>query len=151
VGHPLGLTFSVTRGIVSAKARDYEGQIYIQTDAAINPGNSGGPLLDKKGRIVGINTFLLRGGYALSFAIPIDRALEAASTALARLRNCDVCCPQCQTPTQTVLEYCLTCGARLSSAANGIMKSSLSDLVPVAHDTIKTCHSCGEKLAHFTP
>lgn len=51
IGHPLGLEYTVTDGIVSAKRG-----LLIQTNAAINPGNSGGPLLDRAGRVVGINT-----------------------------------------------------------------------------------------------
>ena len=58
-GSPLGLQNSVSLGIVSAVARQLEPEspmVYIQTDASINPGNSGGPLVDAKGRLVGINT-----------------------------------------------------------------------------------------------
>jgi serine protease Do len=58
-GSPLGLQNSVSLGIVSAVARQLEPDspmVYVQTDASINPGNSGGPLVDAKGRLVGINT-----------------------------------------------------------------------------------------------
>jgi serine protease Do len=79
-GNPLGFRFSVTRGIVSAlnranpdlSNRRKPGQ-FIQTDAAINPGNSGGPLVDVRGQVVGINTFLISesGGFSgMGFAIP---------------------------------------------------------------------------------
>ena len=60
-GNPLGLGTSVSLGTVSATARQLRPEhpmIYIQTDAAINPGNSGGPLVDTRGRVVGINTFI---------------------------------------------------------------------------------------------
>ena len=76
VGSPLGLNNSVSLGIVSAVARQLEPEspmVYVQTDAPINPGNSGGPLVDLRGRLVGINTLLLsqRGGYeGLGFAVP---------------------------------------------------------------------------------
>lgn len=75
-GSPLGLENSVTLGTVSARARQLEPDdpmIYIQTDASINPGNSGGPLVDTRGRVVGINTmmFSLSGGSeGLGFAAP---------------------------------------------------------------------------------
>jgi len=79
-GDPLGFRFSVTRGIVSALNRpnpDPEDRRkpgeFIQTDAAINQGNSGGPLVDARGEIVGINTFLISPSGAFSgmgFAIP---------------------------------------------------------------------------------
>ena len=79
-GNPLGMRFSVTRGIVSAvnrpnpyaEDRRSPGQ-FIQTDAAINQGNSGGPLVDARGEVIGINTFLLSpsGAFAgMGFAIP---------------------------------------------------------------------------------
>jgi serine protease Do len=79
LGSPLGLDFSVTAGIVSAKGRKLSARAgalesYIQTDAAINPGNSGGPLVDLEGRVIGVNTAIAGGprfvGYG--FAIPID-------------------------------------------------------------------------------
>ena len=59
IGSPLGLSFSVTSGIISALYRDFEGYAYnvTQSDTSINPGNSGGPLFDLHGRLVGINIF----------------------------------------------------------------------------------------------
>jgi serine protease Do len=79
-GNPYGFRFTVTRGIVSAinranpdpTDRTKPGE-FIQTDAAINPGNSGGPLVDARGQVVGINTFLISpsGGFSgMGFAIP---------------------------------------------------------------------------------
>ena len=89
IGNPFGLDYSVTTGIVSAVGRELvvgRGDVLtnlIQTDAAINPGNSGGPLVDRNGRVVGINTAVLRsvGGFeaqGLGFAIPIHEALAVA-------------------------------------------------------------------------
>ena len=75
-GSPQGLRNSVTHGIVSAVARQTDPDsfmLYIQTDAPINPGNSGGPLVNSKGEVVGLNTFLLSqsgGNEGLGFAIP---------------------------------------------------------------------------------
>lgn len=81
VGNPFGLQSTVTTGIVSAKGRTHLGILevedFIQTDAAINPGNSGGPLVDLRGRVVGINSaiFSRSGGYqGIGFAIPINLA-----------------------------------------------------------------------------
>src|SRR5438477_793488 len=78
-GNPYGMRFTVTRGIVSAtnranpdSNRSKPGE-FIQTDAAINPGNSGGPLVDSRGEVVGINTFLVSpsGSFSgMGFAIP---------------------------------------------------------------------------------
>ncbi len=77
IGSPLGLSDTVTIGIVSAKNRNIEdrpGEGFIQTDAAINPGNSGGPLINIKGEVVGINTAIIAGAQGLGFAVPINQA-----------------------------------------------------------------------------
>ena len=85
IGSPFGFDSSVTAGIVSAKGRSLPQENYvpfIQTDAAINPGNSGGPLFNMKGEVVGINSqiYSRSGGYmGLSFAIPIDVAMEVSN------------------------------------------------------------------------
>ena len=86
IGNPLGLDFTVTAGIISAKGRSqlnlpgrdrYAIQDFIQTDAAINPGNSGGPLVNIRGEVIGINSAIasatgFNAGYG--FAIPITLA-----------------------------------------------------------------------------
>lgn len=74
-GSPLGLESSVSMGVISATVRQLEPDspmIYLQTDAAIHPGNSGGPLVDARGSILGINTFVLNPsvGEAVGFAAP---------------------------------------------------------------------------------
>jgi hypothetical protein len=72
IGSPLGLQNTVTRGIVSAM-RDLDGIGVVQTDAAINPGNSGGPLLDRQGRVVGVNTLKISGRdlQSIGFAVSV--------------------------------------------------------------------------------
>ncbi|HSX69397.1 MAG TPA: DegQ family serine endoprotease [Pseudomonas sp.] len=85
IGSPFGFDHSVTAGIVSAKGRSLPNESYvpfIQTDVAINPGNSGGPLFNLDGEVVGINSqiFTRSGGFmGLSFAIPIDVAMDVAN------------------------------------------------------------------------
>jgi serine protease Do len=78
LGNPLGLDFTVTAGIVSAKGRQISDGLedFIQTDAAINPGNSGGPLIDLFGRVVGINSaiFGMNRFVGYGFAVPINLA-----------------------------------------------------------------------------
>lgn len=84
IGSPFGFEHSVTAGIVSAKGRTLpRGNYvpYIQTDVAINPGNSGGPLFNLDGEVVGVNAqiYSRSGGFmGLSFAIPIDLAMDVA-------------------------------------------------------------------------
>ncbi len=85
IGNPLGLDFTVTAGIISAKGRSLPGLLgnqysitdLIQTDAAINPGNSGGPLVNARGEVIGINTAIAsQTGYysGYGFAVPITLA-----------------------------------------------------------------------------
>ena len=70
-GHPHGLSYSASRGIVS-KVRYYNGRDWIQIDAAINPGNSGGPLINLgNGKVIGINAMALKDTEGLNFAVPI--------------------------------------------------------------------------------
>src|SRR5687768_2261057 len=90
IGNPLGLDFTVTAGIVSAKGRsnsDLPGLLgnryaisdFIQTDAAINPGNSGGPLVNIRGEVIGVNSAIASGtGYfsGYGFAIPVSLAKD---------------------------------------------------------------------------
>lgn len=77
VGYPLGLDQTLTMGVISGMGRSGMGdriEDYIQTDAAVNSGNSGGPLLDSRGRLIGINTAILSGGGGgndgIAFAVP---------------------------------------------------------------------------------
>ncbi len=80
VGHPFGLSYSVTVGVVSATHRAGMGittfEDFIQTDASINFGNSGGPLLNIDGKVIGINTAIVARGQGIGFAIPINLAKE---------------------------------------------------------------------------
>jgi serine protease Do len=84
IGAPFGFENSATAGIVSAKGRSLPQENYvpfIQTDVAVNPGNSGGPLFNLRGEVVGMNSQIISrsGGYmGLSFAIPIDVAMDVA-------------------------------------------------------------------------
>ncbi|GIM93102.1 S1C family serine protease [Paractinoplanes toevensis] len=104
LGAPLGLSGTVTAGIVSALGRDIPvpadgGQTAVlpgavQTDAAINPGNSGGPLVDCDGRLIGVNTAIATvpneagqgggGSVGIGFAIPVDEAMVVADQLINR-------------------------------------------------------------------
>jgi S1-C subfamily serine protease len=83
IGSPFGLQNTVTRGIVSALRRSGT-LMLLQTDAAINPGNSGGPIVDRRGRVIGVATMKSGVGESLGFAIAIDhvRALVDTGSAL---------------------------------------------------------------------
>lgn len=85
IGSPYGLENTMTAGIVSAKGRALPQENFvpfIQTDVAINPGNSGGPLYNLAGEVVGINSQIYSrtgGSVGLSFAIPIDVAIDVSN------------------------------------------------------------------------
>ncbi|WP_031480127.1 Do family serine endopeptidase [Maridesulfovibrio frigidus] len=82
IGNPFGLGHTVTKGIISAKGRIIGAgpfDNFIQTDASINPGNSGGPLIDMKGKVLGINTMILANGQGIGFAIPSNMAENVIS------------------------------------------------------------------------
>jgi len=91
VGNPFGFESTLTMGIVSALGRSApQGQQtytdYIQTDAAINQGNSGGALVDIRGRVVGVNTWIAAptgGSVGIGFAIPIDNAKKTIDDFIA--------------------------------------------------------------------
>ena len=74
MGNPFGLSFSVTEGIVSSLHRPGSNglKVYIQTDVPLNPGNSGGPLIDKQGKVIGINNFKIGDSESLGFALESD-------------------------------------------------------------------------------
>ncbi len=100
IGNPLGLDFTVTAGIISAKGRGgptlsrplenrYAITDFIQTDAAINPGNSGGPLVNARGEVIGINSMIAsETGYysGYGFAIPISLAKNVSDDIIAHGR-----------------------------------------------------------------
>src|SRR5207245_2179166 len=82
IGNPLGLTGTVTKGIISSVRRAADGFELFQIDAALNPGNSGGPLVDRRGLVIGINTFKLKGFEGLNFAVSTAEAVRTFASAL---------------------------------------------------------------------
>ncbi|MEM3074404.1 MAG: trypsin-like peptidase domain-containing protein [Candidatus Pacearchaeota archaeon] len=78
LGNPLGLSFSVTEGIISALHREGPNKVpaYLQIDVPLNPGNSGGPLINKKGKVIGINNFKIRNSENLGFALESNYVVE---------------------------------------------------------------------------
>lgn len=117
IGHPYGLNYTATQGVISRVDRVQQGLKYIQIDAAINPGNSGGPLVNQNGEVVGINTFIIKGGDNLGFALPVNYLKEALEEYRVLRPELATRCPNCSTMvTEKTLEnekYCPNCGTEI--------------------------------------
>lgn len=89
IGNPLGLSFTATEGIISAKNREGVNGLpyYFQTDVALNPGNSGGPLINTKGEVIGINNFKVSGAENVGFALEINHAEETINELALEVLN----------------------------------------------------------------
>jgi serine protease Do len=117
IGHPYGLNYTATQGVISRVDRIHSGLKYIQIDAAINPGNSGGPLVNSHGEVVGVNTFIIKGGDNLGFALPVNE-LKAALDQYAPIRGeMAIRCPSCSSlvTSQNIDsgQYCPNCGTKI--------------------------------------
>ncbi|MEM7103422.1 MAG: trypsin-like peptidase domain-containing protein [Bacteroidota bacterium] len=129
IGHPMGLKYTTTQGIVSNSARrmgdnDLE---YIQTDAAINPGNSGGPLVAGDGEVVGINTSIYRDSNNLGFALQARYISETIDEYTKQNGQIGARCTSCANLVfqNNVDEgYCPHCGAKIT------LPSDLEDYEP---------------------
>ncbi len=130
IGHPYGLNYTATQGVVSRAGRVQGGINYIQIDAAINPGNSGGPLVNNMGEVVGVNTFIIKGGDNLGFALPAVYLKEALDQYLPMRGQVVVRCSSCSMlVTQATLDngkYCPNCGTKID-----FPKQDASDEPPV--------------------
>ncbi len=117
IGHPFGLNYTATQGVISKVDRIRDGVKYIQIDAAINPGNSGGPLVNKQGEIIGINSFIIRGGDNLGFALPVSYLREALEMYLPYRGTPSTRCSSCNylvLPTNIEsTKYCPFCGSEI--------------------------------------
>lgn len=143
IGHPLGLRFTATQGIVSKAERKFNNVDYIQVDAAINPGNSGGPLINERGEVVGVNTFIYRDGESLGFALPSIKLNEVLKDYRAKdNRGRSAMCNSCS----NIIEkeelqdgYCPHCGNKFDTSefeskpytAEGVAKT-IEDILAAA-------------------
>lgn len=118
IGHPLGLNYTATKGVISRVDRVKDGIKYIQIDAAINPGNSGGPLVNMRGEIIGVNTFIIKGGINLGFALPVSYLKETLDIYYPLKGQYATRCPSCSAIiSEKILEgskYCPNCGYKIN-------------------------------------
>jgi S1-C subfamily serine protease len=133
IGNPFGLDHTLTAGIISALGRDiltgFGTHIVdaVQTDAAINPGNSGGPLLDRAGRLVGMNTAIRTTtgiSAGVGFAIPVDTLNRVVPVLIAK--------GQLHRPELGIITFpptaSLSLGAKHGIAVDSVTPGSLADL-----------------------
>jgi serine protease Do len=116
-GHPFGLNFSVRSGIVSNSREPINGIPYIHIDLSLNPGNSGGPLANAAGEVVGVNTFVMRDGDNMGFALPADLLQNALDGFAAAQSDNAARCGGCNkvVVVATVEEgSCNNCGAQVT-------------------------------------
>jgi serine protease Do len=117
IGHPYGLNYTATQGVISKVDRIRDGLKFIQIDAAINPGNSGGPLVNNKGEVIGVNSFIIRGGDNLGFALPVTYLREALQMYLPSRGQASTRCFSCDyLVTQNTIDsakYCPSCGTEV--------------------------------------
>lgn len=117
VGHPFGLKYASTQGIVSSVQHEYNDLLYIQHDAALNPGNSGGPLVNEAGQVVGLNTFIIQNGDNAGFSLPAKYLEQAIAEFKASGSKPSARCFSCSNLVfEDTIEqgYCPHCGAKVS-------------------------------------
>jgi serine protease Do len=154
IGHPLGLDFTVTKGIISSANRTMHNVDYIQTDVAINPGNSGGPLIDEQGEVVGINSWTRTDAQNVGFAIPVSYIEEALAEVLPKLDKLDEMyyCNVCGWLSEKQEKYCEHCGVRTEKPEEKPTEAETTEepataesdekTVPAA-DGSRVCDVCG--------
>ena len=151
IGHPLGYEFTVTKGIISSARREVQGIHYIQTDVSINPGNSGGPLLDSRGEILGINTWIVSNAQGLAFTIPSSYIKKAYSELppLADIPGKNYCikCGHLNTGNS---KYCRQCGSTFDAIKVNNQFYTDTGYCPACMQQNKAgekyCRNCGSLL-----
>jgi len=116
VGHPFGLKYTATEGIISNMRHEEDGINYIQHDAALNPGNSGGPLLNLDGQIIGVNTFIIKDGTNIGFSLPVKYLKDTLDIFLLKGKQEAVRCNSCLNIVfndEIENKYCIHCGSKV--------------------------------------
>jgi serine protease Do len=128
VGHPFDLKYTATQGIISSLLHHEDDIRYIQHDAALNPGNSGGPLVDSKGHIIGINTFIIQNGNSIGFSLPSDYLIQCIREFKRGEDKKGVRCSSCNNISyesdEKSSDFCQNCGAPIE------MISQIEDYEP---------------------
>lgn len=120
LGFPIGLPLSVTEGVVSNPDQLYDGQHYVQTDAALDPGNSGGPMLDEGQAVVAVTTRKLTSADNVGFGIPVADVRTFVEGFGAQTAPFGVVCPACDALLESAARYCANCGSDLEELKLGL-------------------------------
>jgi serine protease Do len=149
IGHPMGLDYTLTQGIVSSIERTIGDAKFVQIDVSINPGNSGGALYTAYGELAGINTMGYANSEHLNFAIPIDEVISRYSTWLEeKAKGLTHYCSICGFSSKNE-KYCENCGASLdrdsSEEDDFLSQSDLEEDLKMNMKSEKQviCKACG--------
>jgi serine protease Do len=131
VGHPFGLKYTFTQGIVSNPKHLQNDLEYIQHDAAINPGNSGGPLLNKDGHVIGVNTSIIANANTIGFSLQSKYLLSTIEDFNRGNREESTRCYSCNNIvflSKVDKKYCPYCGTKvkLPSDVDGYQASGMA-------------------------
>ena len=144
IGNPFGLDFTLTTGVVSALGREIQGfggrpiKDCLQTDAAINPGNSGGPLLDSRGRLIGVNTMIyapngVGANVGIGFAVPVDTVRRVVNQIITFGQNARPSLGIGVLPDADRVRYAQSLGRKLEGAIVAeVVKGSPADELKLA-------------------
>jgi len=155
IGHPIGLTNTITKGTISSVGRIIGKVKYIQHDAAINPGNSGGPLFNENAKLIGINTMGRDDMTGLGFALPTSYVSEKYSIYQNLPGDPDnrEYCPVCGHSSVEHSKYCGNCGVNLeqNKESSGTKNTAfvLRDICSCGKARSadeKYCKNCGQVL-----
>ncbi len=116
VGHPFGYEYSATQGIISNTKHKEHDLNYIQHDAALNPGNSGGPLINAKGKIIGINNFIVKDGNSVGFSLPTQYLHQSIQDFINVRNETSAKCLSCSNLVyDSIIDrgYCPHCGSKI--------------------------------------
>ena len=117
IGHPFGLKYTTTQGIISSTHHQQNDITYLQHDAALNPGNSGGPLLNMSGEVIGVNTFMIRDGENIGFSLPVNYLIETVKAFQIGEGKSGTRCTSCSNlvfDKGKEKKYCPHCGAKIT-------------------------------------
>lgn len=144
IGHPFGLKFISTQGIISNTLHEQNDLNYWLHDAALNPGNSGGPLVDGEGRVIGVNTFIIKDGNTIGFALPVSYLKDSITEFKKEEGGVVARCHACSNlVTETTIDngYCPHCGAKVELPSEsevyepvGVAKTIEAMILEAGHD-----------------